>query len=116
MKNIILTITFLFCTTFLFGQSRTVKMIIDSNKIYLNYFYKHYKSDCTLNDTVYFICRKINIDSFYLDKFVNKKKVWTKKFRTELAKDKLNLTTRTTQNGKSVFIKTKETYYNSLEL
>ncbi|MEO6670971.1 MAG: hypothetical protein ABIN36_15935 [Ferruginibacter sp.] len=116
MRKIIFSLTFLIFGIFSFGQSKTVKIILDSQKIYFRFFYKNYKSDEIINDTVYLECRKISIDSFYLDKFLNNKKVWTKTYKIELANDRLNVTTRTHKNGKSVFIKTKEKYYNAIEL
>ncbi len=102
---------------FLFGQSKTVKIRLDSSKIYLQFFYKHYKSDYTLNDSVTFLCRKINQDTFYLDKFVYKKKEWTKVYKIELASDSLRITTRAGDfKGNKKFIYTKEKYYNSFEI
>ena len=102
---------------FLFGQSKTVKIRIDSSKIYLRFFYKHYKSDYSLNDSVTYLCRKINQDTFYLDKFVYKKKEWTKIYRIELATDSLRITTRAGDiKGNKKFIYTKEKYYNSFEI
>jgi hypothetical protein len=92
-------------------------MILDSNKIYLRFFYKSYKSDYILNDSVTYLCRKINQDSFYLDKLVYKKKEWTKTYRIESAKDSLNVTTRQGDiKGRKKFIYAKEKYYNSFEI
>lgn len=116
MKEIIILLTFLTISFFTFGQSKTVKIMLDSQKIYFRFFYKNFKSDETINDTVYLECRKISHESFYLDKFVNKRKVWTKTYKIELAKELMNVTTRTHKNGKSIFIKTKEKYYNAIEL
>ncbi|MEO6453435.1 MAG: hypothetical protein ABIN97_05150 [Ginsengibacter sp.] len=100
-----------------FGQSKTVKILLDSNKIYLRFFYKHYKSDYTLNDSVAYLCRKINRDSFYLDKFVYKKKEWTKIYKIEPAKDSLRITTRAVDiKGNKKLIYSKEKYYNSIEI
>jgi len=102
---------------FLFGQSKTVKINLDSSKIYLQFFYKHYKSDYTLNDSVTFLCRKINQDTFYLDKFVYKKKEWTKVYKIELASDSLRITTRAGDiKGNKKLIYTKVKYYNSFEI
>jgi hypothetical protein len=71
-------------------------------------------SDEILNDSVRLVGRKITDDKFYLDKFVNKKKVWTKVYRIELAKDSLRVTTRIGgQTGKKQFQYSKEPYYNS---
>jgi hypothetical protein len=61
--------------------------------------------------------RKINQDTFYLDKFVYKKMLWTIVFRIELAKDSMRVTTRATDiKGKSKFIYSKEKYYKSYEI
>lgn len=102
---------------FTFGQSKTVKMFLDSTKIYLRYFYKNYKSDYILNDSVTYLCRKINQEKFYLDRLVYKKKKWTKTYRIEVAKDSLRVTTRLggIRKGKK-FIYSKEKYYNSFEI
>lgn len=116
MRKPIFLLTFLTVSFFSFGQSKTVKIMLDSQKVYFRFFYKNFKSDETLNDSVYLECRKISIDSFYLDKFLNEKKVWTKTYKIELATDRLNVTTRTHINGKSIFTKSKEKYYNAIEL
>jgi hypothetical protein len=101
--------------THVFGQSKIVKLNIDSAKIYLTYFYKSkYVSDCYLNDSVSYVGRKITENKFYLDKFVNKRKEWTKIYVIELAKDSLRITRRSTgKNGKSKFEYVREPYYNS---
>lgn len=92
-----------------------MKLVIDSTKIYFRYFYKSkIASDEILNDSVRLVGRKITDDKFYLDKFVNKKKVWTRTYRIELAKDSLHVTTRMGgQTGKKKFQYSKEPYYNS---
>jgi hypothetical protein len=115
MKYTILTLLLWGLLSLAFGQSKTVKLIIDSTKIYLNYFYKSKNvSDYTLNDSIQFICRKITGDKFYLDKFIYKQKAWTKIYRIELAKDSLHVTTRLGgRTGKHQFQYSKEPYYNS---
>jgi hypothetical protein len=117
IRKSILFLILLFLNSYSFGQSKTVKLLLDSSKIYLRFFYKNYKSDYVLNDSVTYLCRKINQDTFYLDKLVYKKKLWTKVFRIELASDSMRVTTRATDiNGKSKFIYTKEKYYKSYEI
>jgi hypothetical protein len=102
---------------FSFGQSKTVKILLDSSKIYLRFFYKSYKSDYTLNDSITYLCRKINQDSFYLDKLVYKRKQWTKIYKIEPATDSLRVTTRAVDlKGNRKFIYTKEKYYNAFEI
>ena len=115
MKYIILTLLLLGMLSFSFGQTKTVKLIIDSTKIYLNFFYKSKNvSEYTLNDSIQFICRKITTDKFYLDKFIYKQKAWTKIYRIELAKDSLHITTKIGGRTKSnKFQYSKEPYYNS---
>ena len=118
MKRKLFFIFIFLCShIFLFGQSKTVKIYLDSSKIYLRFFYKNYKSDYILNDSVTYLCRKINQDAFYLDKFVYKKKESTKIYRIELASDSLRATTRAGDiKGNKKFIYTKEKYYNSFEI
>ena len=115
MRQIILTFFMLLFFAHGFGQSKIVKLNIDSAKMYLTYFYKSkYVSDCYLNDTVRYIGRKITENKFYLDKFVNRKKEWTRIYVIELAKDSLHITQRSTgKNGKSKFNHVREPYYNS---
>jgi hypothetical protein len=98
-----------------FGQDKIVKLYVDSTQIYFRYFYKSkYVSDYILNDSVRAVGRKISADKFYLDKYINKKKVWTKVCQIELAKDSLHVTTRIGgKTGKDKFKHTKESYYNS---
>lgn len=115
MRHFILTLFFLGLLSFTFGQSKTVKLIVDSTKIYFRYFYKSKNtSDYTLNDSVRFVGRKITVDKFYFDKFVNGQKNWTKIYKIELANDSLRVTTRAgDKKGKHKFIYSKEPYYNS---
>lgn len=115
MRHLIFTIILMGLFSFSFGQSKTVKLIIDSTKIYFRYFYKSkIASDEILNDSVRLVGRKITNDKFYLDKYVNQKKVWTRAYRIELAKDSLRITTRIGgQTGKNEFKYSKEPYYNS---
>lgn len=97
------------------GQTKNVKLIIDSTKIYFRYFYKSkINSDEILNDSVRLVSRKITDNKFYLDKYINKKKAWTRIYRIELAKDSLHITTRISGvTGKNKFQYSKEPYYNS---
>jgi len=115
MKHAILLFLLLAMTSFSFGQSKTVKLIIDSTKIYLRYFYKSNRPPYEiLNDSVRVVCRKITPDKFYLDKFIKKQKEWTRRYRIELAKDSLHVTTRIGEmTGKKQFQYSKEPYYNS---
>lgn len=115
MKNLFFTIILMGVFSCSFGQAKTVKLVIDSTKIYFRYFYKSkIVSDRILNDSVRLIGRKITDDKFYLDKLVNKKKVWTRAYRIELAKDSLPVTTLMgVQTGKKKFQYSKQPYYNS---
>lgn len=115
MKPLFFTVILMGLFSFSFGQSKAVKLVIDSTKIYFRYFYKSkFASDRTLNDSVHLVGRKITNDKFYLDKFVNKKKVWTRIYRIELAKDSLRITSLTRgQTIKNNFQYSKEPYYNS---
>lgn len=118
MRYIILTALLISISTFSYGQSKTVKIYIDSTKIYFNYFYKSKNiSDYTLNDSVRFISRKITEDRFYFDKFINKQKKWTRIYRIELANDSLRITTRAAdKKGNHKFVYSKEPYYNSFQI
>ena len=116
MKRFILTSFFACAFVQMFGQSKIVKLNIDSAKIYLTYFYKSKNvSDCYLNDSVRYVSRRITEDKFYLDKLVNKRKEWTRIYTIELAKDSLRITQRSTgRNGKSIFKRVREPYYNGI--
>ncbi len=115
MRHLFYTVILMGLFSFSFGQSKTVKLVIDSNKIYFRYFYKSkIASNEILNDSVLLVGRKISDEKFYLDKFVNKEKIWTRTYRIELAKDSLRVKTRIGgQTGKKKFIYSKEPYYNS---
>jgi hypothetical protein len=118
MRQIILTLSFLPVFSFSFGQSKTVKMNLETGKIYLSFFYKTAKSTkYTVNDSVYFLCRRINPDKFFLDKYVNKQREWTRIYRIEPAMDSLNVTTRIGgKDAKHRFEYSKEKYYNSFQV
>ena len=97
------------------AQYKIVKLNVDSTKVYLRFFLKTYKSDEYINDSVRVISRKIDTESFYLDKYINKRRIWTKTYRIEQAKDSMGLTTRMSDiKGKSRFIHSKEKYYNAI--
>ena len=115
MRQFVLTLLFVGIFSLAFGQSKTVKIIVDSAKIYFRYFYKSKNnSNYTLNDSVRLVGRKITADKFYLDKFINNRKVWTKPYKIELANDSLRVTTRAGDiKGNHKFIHSKEPYYNS---
>jgi hypothetical protein len=115
MRHFVLTLFLLGLINFTFGQSKTVKLIIDSTKIYFRYFYNSKNvSYYTLNDSVSLVGRKITVDKFYLEKLVNGQKNWTKIYRIELANDSLRITTRAgDKKGNHKFIYSKEPYYNS---
>jgi hypothetical protein len=115
MKHIVLTSLLLGLFGLSFGQSKTVKLVIDSTKIYFQYFYKSKNvSSYTLNDSVTLVGRKITPERLYIDKFVNKRKLWTKIYRVQLAKDSLHITTRIRgRTGKNQFQYSKEPYYDS---
>jgi hypothetical protein len=116
MKHANFIVILIFLSSFSFGQSKTVKLDIDTKKIYFRYFYKSkIASEDILNDSVRLLGRRISNDKFYLDKFVKKKKIWTGIYKIKLAKDSLHVTTRIRdpKTGKNKFQYSKEPYYNS---
>lgn len=117
MRQPILILLFIFCTGTVHAQYKIVKLDVDSAKIYLRFFYKVRSSDEIVNDSVTVVCRRIDSDHFFLDKYLHHKKTWTKKYELEVAKDSMRITTRTRDSkGKSKFIYTKEQYFNAIEL
>ncbi len=116
MRLIILTFFLLGLFSLTSGQLKIVKLDIDSTIIYFRYFYKSKNaSGETLNDSVRLVGRKITEDKFYLDKFINKQKTWTRIYRIEPAKDSLRVKTMTTdKTGKHKFEYLKKPYYNSI--
>jgi len=117
MRQLILLLFFIFCTGTAHAQYKIVKLDVDSVKVYLRFFYKSRNSDEIVNDSVTIICRRINADHFYLDKYLHDKKTWTKKCELEIAKDSMRITTRTRDSkSKSKFIYTKEQYFNAVEI
>ncbi len=118
MKYATLLFIFNIIPHFIFCQYKIVKLDIDSSKTYLRYYYKsRYHSDEILNDSVTIIGRKISDSSFYLDKIVNKQKLWTRIYKIVPANDSLRITTKAgTINGKHKFIRSKQMYYNSFEI
>ena len=115
MRLIFMTLFLLGPFSVSFGQSKTVKLEIDSTTIYFRYFYKSKNiSGETLNDSVRLVGRKITEDKFYLDKFIYKQKSWTRIYRIEPAKDSLRVRTMSTdKTGKHKYETLKEPYYNS---
>ncbi|SFE91247.1 hypothetical protein SAMN05518672_11224 [Chitinophaga sp. CF118] len=88
------------------AQVKIVK--IPDEGFYLNFFYKQQKSDYIKNDSTSYLCRKISMDSFYLDKVVNERTEWTKIFTIGQLKDRMIVYVRRT--GSRV-VKTKKEYF-----
>jgi hypothetical protein len=89
-----------------------VKLNLETDTFYLRFYYKYYKSDEILNDSIVYLCRKINQEKFYLDRLVNDKKQWTKVFRIEPAIDTLRINEKyTNRSGKSSFKLIKQNYF-----
>ena len=116
MKPLILFLFFLIITALSFGQPRIVKLTIDNQTVYINFFYKIPKSTKqTLSDSIYLLCQKITEDKFYLDYFKNKKGIWRKIYRIEEAQDSLPVTTMArAADGKYKLIHSKELYYKGV--
>ncbi len=91
-----------------FCQVKIVK--IPEEGFYLNFFYKNRKSDYIKNDSISYLCRTISVDSFYLDKIVNKKIEWTKKYTFDNKKDTIIIYVRSTGSG---VVKTKKEYFTA---
>ena len=117
MRNFLILLVLILTTSIsCVAQEKIVKLFIDSSKSYLRYFYKSkIDSDEYPNDSVRLVARKINEDKFYLDKFIYKKKVWTRIYRIELAKDSLNIKILSRdKSGKQRMKQIKKPYYNSI--
>lgn len=84
MKIILILFVFISVATISFSQFRNLKVV--SENFYLRYYYKIEMSDETINDSVYYTCKRIDFNSFILNKFVNTERVWTKKYKIEAAK------------------------------
>lgn len=76
----------------LFAQYKVVKIV--SEDIYINYFYKINQTKRTKNDTTFYLIKKIAPSSFFLEKYINNKKVWRRRYRTKIVKDSLNVMER----------------------
>lgn len=88
------------------AQVKIVK--IPDEGFFMNFFYKKQKSDYVKNDSTSYLCRKISVDSFYLDKLVNKKIEWTRRY--VLGKSKYTMVVYVRRTGSKV-LKTKKEYY-----
>jgi len=115
MKYFLFTIVFSIKVECCFGQYKIVELKVDSAKIYLRYYYKSKKaSNEIVNDSVSFFWRKITADTFYLDKYLYKRKFWTKKYTIEFAKDSLfNISKNRDIRGVVTVIRSRPPYYNS---
>ena len=116
MKQITLISFFFAVFSNSFGQSKYIKLNIDSTtKFYLTYYYKSkFNSDYIWNDSVQYVSRIINENKFYLDKLVNKRKEWTRIYNIELASDSVHIKALTRGiSGKAKIQHKVEPYYNS---
>lgn len=116
MKKITFISLFFVAFSNSFGQSKYIKLNIDSTtKFYLTYYYKSkFNSDYIWNDTVQYVSRKISENKFYLDKLVNKRKEWTRIYSIELASDSMHIKALIRGiRGKAKIQHKVEPYYNS---
>lgn len=89
-----------------FPQVKIVK--IPNEGFFMNFFYRKHTSNYIKNDSTSYLCRKVSAYSFYLDKIVNKKIEWTRRYMISQAKDTMVVYVRRT--GSKV-VKTKKEYF-----
>lgn len=113
MKNLIL----LFCLLFQKATAQFKPVKIESEDIYVNFYYKLKQTKYIKNDTTYYLCKTINPTTFFLEKYINKIKVGKNKYEAIIAHDSLNVSEfRREDNGDSKIYKLKEPYYIGLKL
>jgi len=107
--KIILTITLYLIPFFTFSQTKYVKLNLERDTFYITFFYKNNSATKrTLNDSVFYMYKRITDESFSINEFVNKKKTWTKKFQAIPVND--SLVVRERMSRKPIKIK-KVKYY-----
>lgn len=115
MKTYIFLIILLFIVSASFGQYKIVK--ISSEDIYINYFYKQKQIKRNKNDTIYFLCKTISPSIFLLEKYISNKKIYTKKYKTVIAKDSLIVNEKIHDSlGIPKIIRKKALYFEAVQI
>lgn len=105
---------------FLFGslkswtQHKYVK--IESEKIYITFFYKQHTSTYLKNDSVNYICTRITDSSFVLSKYVQEKNK-SVSYKTVQAQEPLIISTKTrNKNGNYKMRRKLKAYYIGVKI
>ncbi len=116
MKKIIsISIFLLFISFEGFSQFKAVK--IESEDIFINFFFKKKQTKYIKNDSTYYLCKTINPSMFLLIKYVCHKKVDAFKYRAVKAKDSLDVRERRRDStGEAKIYYLKEPYYIGIKL
>ena len=89
------------------AQYKIIKL--ESDNMYIRYYYKTDSSDAFKNDTTYFLCLRNEKDTVRIEKFINSIKIWTHLYTIERAKKNLRIRQRNGRKIKVVY----EPYYIS---
>lgn len=76
MKKLVFTIVCLFIGMVSYCQFKVVKIALED--IYLNYFYKKRQTKRNKNDSTFFVCKTISPTIFFLEKYINGKRLYQK--------------------------------------
>jgi hypothetical protein len=99
-----LSLLFLFSFIFFYlglAQYKIVKL--ESENLYINYYYKSDSSDRLKNDSTLFLCLRSKEDTVRIEKFVNSAKIWSRLYIIKLAKNKLRIRQRNGVNTNIVY-------------
>jgi hypothetical protein len=88
VKYIILTMFVnCICSHYSYGQYKIIRL--ESENLFIRYYYKTDSSDEIKNDTTYFLCLRRKKDTVCIEKFVDSIKIWSNLYTTKRAKKSL---------------------------
>jgi hypothetical protein len=87
------------CTSFFYSKAQYKIVKLESDNMYIRYYYKTDSSDAFKNDSTYFLCLRNKKDTVRIEKFVNSIQAWTHLYTIERAKKNLRIRQK---NGRKI--------------
>ena len=89
------------CSHYSYGQYKIVKL--ESENLFIRYYYKTDSSDEIKNDTTYFLCLRRKKDTVCIEKFVESIKIWSNLYTIKRAKKSLTIKQKNRKKIETVY-------------
>ncbi len=90
-----------FCNIMAKGQYKIVKL--ESENLFIRYYYKTDSSDEIKNDTTYFLCLRRKKDTVCIEKFVDSIKIWSNLYTIKRAKKSMPIRQKNRKKIETVY-------------